>query len=115
MRVPVLNVSLLDLTLNTSKPTSVEEVNNVLINAASHTKDGVLVINDLPLVSTDFNHNPASSIVDITQTRVDGDLVKVLAWYDNEWGFSNRMLDTAAIMLSLSDADSGQYDLKESA
>ena len=102
VRVPVLNVSLLDLTLNTKGSTSVEEVNKVLTEAAGKTKGGVLMINDLPLVSTDFNHNPASSIVDITQTKVDGDLVKVLAWYDNEWGFSNRMLDTAATMLRLS-------------
>lgn len=102
VRVPVLNVSLLDLTLNTKNKTSVEEVNKVLSEAAKNTKAGVLMVNDLPLVSTDFNHNPASSIVDITQTKVDGDLVKVLAWYDNEWGFSNRMLDTAAAMLKLS-------------
>lgn len=115
VRVPVLNVSLLDLTLNTSRDTTVEEVNSVLVKAAANTKNGVMMINDLPLVSTDFNHNPASSIVDITQTKVDGNLVKVLAWYDNEWGFSNRMLDTALTMLNLSDADYGQQDLKESA
>ncbi|MDB4511938.1 type I glyceraldehyde-3-phosphate dehydrogenase [Arenicella sp.] len=115
VRVPVLNVSLLDLTLNTTKATSVEEVNSVLTNAAERIKESVMVINDLPLVSTDFNHNPASSIVDITQTRVDGDLVKVLAWYDNEWGFSNRMLDTAATILDLASSDASQYDLKESA
>lgn len=102
IRVPVLNVSLLDLTLNTSRETSVEEVNEILTNAANNTKGGVLQVNTLPLVSTDFNHNPASSIVDVTQTKVEGDLVKVLAWYDNEWGFSNRMLDTATAMLELS-------------
>ncbi len=115
IRVPVLNVSLLDLTLNTTHRTSVEEVNDVLIKAASNSKAGVLVINDLPLVSNDFNHNPASSIVDITQTRVDGDLVKILAWYDNEWGFSNRMLDTAMDMMGLVEADSEQIKLKQSA
>jgi len=58
-------------------------------------------VNTLPLVSSDFNHNPASSIVDVSQTKVDGNLVKVLAWYDNEWGFSNRMLDTGLAMLKL--------------
>lgn len=101
VRVPVLNVSLLDLTLNTTRDTDIEEVNRILSAAANRSKNGELRINDLPLVSTDFNHNPASSIVDITQTKVDGDLVKVLAWYDNEWGFSNRMLDTATCMLGL--------------
>jgi glyceraldehyde 3-phosphate dehydrogenase len=101
IRVPVLNVSLLDLTLNTSRDTSVEEVNRILIKASEKVKGGVLKINDLPLVSSDFNHNSASSIVDVTQTKVKGDLVKVLAWYDNEWGFSNRMLDTAYSMLEL--------------
>jgi glyceraldehyde 3-phosphate dehydrogenase len=99
IRVPVLNVSLLDLTLNTSRATSVEEVNEILTAAANKSKGGVLRVNTLPLVSSDFNHNSASSIADITQTKVDGDLVKVLAWYDNEWGFSNRMLDTATSML----------------
>ncbi|MBT8114888.1 MAG: type I glyceraldehyde-3-phosphate dehydrogenase [Arenicella sp.] len=100
VRVPVINVSLLDLTLNTTRDTSVAEVNEVLA-AAAHKSNGVLEINELPLVSSDFNHNPASSIVDATQTMVDGDLVKILAWYDNEWGFSNRMLDTAQYMLDL--------------
>ena len=103
VRVPVLNVSLLDLTLNTARETSVEEVNEIL-QAASRNSKGVFQINTLPLVSSDFNHNPASSIADITQTMVDGNLVKVLAWYDNEWGFSNRMLDTAECMLALSSA-----------
>lgn len=101
IRVPVLNVSLLDLTLNTGQETDVEEVNQILATAAEKTKGGVLRVNRLPLVSTDFNHNSASSIVDLTQTKVDGDLVKVLAWYDNEWGFSNRMLDTALALLNL--------------
>ncbi|MFT5611934.1 MAG: glyceraldehyde 3-phosphate dehydrogenase [Arenicella sp.] len=105
VRVPVLNVSLLDLTLNTSRDTSVEEVNNILIKASETVKGGVLKINHLPLVSSDFNHNSASSIVDVTQTKVKGDLVKVLAWYDNEWGFSNRMLDTAYCMLELGSSE----------
>ena len=104
VRVPTLNVSLLDLTVNLSRETSVEEVNEVLTKAAANTKAGVLKINELPLVSSDFNHNPASSIADVTQTRVFGDMVKILAWYDNEWGFSNRMIDTATRMLELGDA-----------
>lgn len=101
IRVPVLNVSLLDLTLNLSRETSVDEVNDVLTAASEQSPGGVLKVNTLPLVSSDFNHNAASSIVDVTQTKVNGDLVKVLAWYDNEWGFSNRMLDTAEVMLGL--------------
>jgi glyceraldehyde 3-phosphate dehydrogenase len=101
IRVPTLNVSLLDLTVNVARETSVEEVNAILTAAAETSKGGVFKVNTLPLVSSDFNHNAASSIADITQTRVAGDMVKILAWYDNEWGFSNRMLDTAATMLSL--------------
>jgi len=101
VRVPTLNVSLLDLTVNVGRDTSVEEVNTILTNAAETTKGGVLKVNTLPLVSSDFNHNPASSIVDVTQTKVFGDMVKILAWYDNEWGFSNRMIDTATRMLEL--------------
>jgi len=104
VRVPTLNVSLLDLTVNLGRETSVEEVNEVLAKAAANTKAGVLKINELPLVSSDFNHNPASSIADVTQTRVFGDMVKILAWYDNEWGFSNRMIDTASRMLELGEA-----------
>lgn len=109
VRVPVINVSLLDLTVNVSRETSVEEVNNILAAAVADMK-GVLQINTLPLVSSDFNHNPASSIVDATQTMVDGNLVKILAWYDNEWGFSNRMLDTAAKLLSLQGAGAVSMD-----
>lgn len=98
MRVPTINVSVVDLTFTVSKETTAEEV-NALIKKASETElKGVLDINDRPLVSSDFNHNPASSVFDATQTRVaaSGKLVKILSWYDNEWGFSNRMLDTAA-------------------
>ena len=101
VRVPTLNVSLLDLTVNVGRETTVEEVNAILEAAAAKSSGGVFKINTLPLVSSDFNHNPASSIADITQTRVAGDMVKILAWYDNEWGFSNRMTDTAARMLEL--------------
>lgn len=100
VRVPVINVSLLDLTVDVGRETSVDEVNEILVNAANEMP-GVLAINELPLVSIDFNHNPASSIADITQTKVIGNQVKVLAWYDNEWGFSNRMLDTSTLMASM--------------
>lgn len=95
MRVPVINVSVIDLTFTAQRETSVQEVND-LVRAA---KSDILHINDDPLVSCDFNHNPASSIFDTTQTKVMGTLVKVVAWYDNEWGFSNRMLDTALHMM----------------
>ena len=105
VRVPTLNVSLLDLTVNVGRETSVEEVNEILTKAVDASKGGVFQANTLPLVSSDFNHNPASSIADITQTRVSGDLVKILAWYDNEWGFSNRMIDTATRMLELGVAE----------
>ena len=84
------------------KETSVEEVNAILIKAAKEMQSsGVFKVNELPLVSSDFNHNSASSVADITQTRVFGNMVKILAWYDNEWGFSNRMIDTALRMLEL--------------
>ena len=96
VRVPTINVSLLDLTFQAARPTTVEEVNSVVATAAAARFEGVLQINQLPLVSHDFNHSSASSVFDATQTRViGGTQVKVLAWYDNEWGFSNRMLDTA--------------------
>jgi len=101
VRVPTLNVSLLDLTVNVGRETTVEEVNEILQAASDKSSDGVFKINTLPLVSSDFNHNPASSIADVTQTRVFGNMVKILAWYDNEWGFSNRMIDTASRMLEL--------------
>ncbi len=100
MRVPTLNVSLVDLSFVAARETSKEEINAVLREAAQGELNGLLEYNDKPLVSVDFNHNPASSIYDATQTRViEGTLVKVLSWYDNEWGFSNRMLDvTIALM-----------------
>jgi glyceraldehyde 3-phosphate dehydrogenase len=99
MRVPVINVSVVDLTFTASRPTTVEEVNDILIKASEGELKNILTVNRLPLVSIDFNHNPASSIFDMTQTKVIGPLVKVLSWYDNEWGFSNRMLDTAKAMM----------------
>lgn len=99
MRVPTINVSVVDLTFRAKRDTTVSEVNQILHTAAEGELKGILNYNDEPLVSIDFNHNPASSVFDATQTKVIGDLVKVLAWYDNEWGFSNRMLDvTMALM-----------------
>jgi glyceraldehyde 3-phosphate dehydrogenase len=95
VRVPTINVSLVDLTFTAKRATSVEEINKLLKAAADGPLKGVLAYNDQPLVSVDFNHNPASSTYDATLTKViDGTLVKVCSWYDNEWGFSNRMLDT---------------------
>lgn len=100
IRVPTINVSVVDFTFTAKRDTTVDEVNKIMQEAAaSGPLKGILEINDLPLVSTDFNHNPASSIFDITQTKVIGNLVKVLSWYDNEWGFSNRMLDTAKALM----------------
>jgi len=100
VRVPTINVSVVDLTFVAARPTTVEEVHSILRKASEGPLKGILDYNEEPLVSIDFNHNPASSTYDSTQTRVDrnGTLVKVLAWYDNEWGFSNRMLDTAQAM-----------------
>ena len=96
VRVPVANVSMVDLTIVAKRKTSAAEVNQAMRKAARGRLKGILVVSDGPLVSSDFNHHPASSIFDLTQTQVvDGRLVRVLAWYDNEWGFSNRMADTA--------------------
>lgn len=103
MRVPTPNVSVVDLTFRPSRATSVEEINNAIQKAAEGPLKGVLSYSDEPLVSIDFNHDPASSAFDATQTRVvdGGQQVKVLSWYDNEWGFSNRMLDVSAHLGSL--------------
>jgi glyceraldehyde 3-phosphate dehydrogenase len=99
VRVPTINVSLVDLSFLASRDTSVDEINQTIRQAAEGPLKGILMCNDLPLVSVDFNHNQASSIFDCSQTRVNGRLVKVMSWYDNEWGFSNRMLDnTLALM-----------------
>ena len=100
VRVPTLNVSLVDLTFTATRSTSVEEINAVMLQAAEADTAGVLGYNVQPLVSIDFNHNSFSSNFDANHTRVQGKLVKVLAWYDNEWGFSNRMLDTSLAMAS---------------
>ncbi len=95
VRVPTINVSLVDLTFSAARATTVDEVNQALRTAAGGALNGVLAYNDAPLVSIDFNHDAHSSVFDATLTKViAGTLVKVCAWYDNEWGFSNRMLDT---------------------
>jgi len=100
IRVPVPNVSLIDLTFQSSRPTTVEEINAAMVKAASKAPlAGVLGVNDKPLVSSDFNHDPLSSVFDLTGTQViDGTFCRVVSWYDNEWGFSNRMSDTAVAM-----------------
>ncbi len=98
VRVPTLNVSLVDLTFTAARNTSVEEINAIMLAAAQADIAGVLGYNAQPLVSIDFNHNSYSSNFDSNHTRAQGKLVKVLAWYDNEWGFSNRMLDTGLAM-----------------
>jgi len=101
IRVPTINVSLVDLSFIAARSTTVDEVNSVMKQAADGALKGILEYNKDPLVSIDFNHNPASSIFDATLTKVSGGtLVKVCAWYDNEWGFSNRMLDTAIAFMS---------------
>jgi len=98
MRVPTINVSVVDLTFIAGRETGVEEINRTVREASEGELAGVLAYNDEPLVSIDFNHSPASSTFDAGLTKVSGRLVKVLAWYDNEWGFSNRMLDTARVL-----------------
>ncbi|QNM98461.1 type I glyceraldehyde-3-phosphate dehydrogenase [Chitinimonas koreensis] len=101
VRVPTINVSLVDLVFTAGRDTSVAEVNEIVKAAAAQSRGGVLTYNTKPLVSVDFNHNPASSNFDATQTKVSNKrLVKVMAWYDNEWGFSNRMLDTCKALVN---------------
>lgn len=100
IRVPTPNVSLIDFKFTTKKPTSKEEVNKFITEYANGKLKGILAINDKPLVSIDFNHCEASSTFDLSQTQViDGNFVRVVSWYDNEWGFSNRMADTAIAMM----------------
>ncbi len=102
MRVPTINVSLVDLTFQAGRETTEDEVNNILKDASEGALKGVLEYNDKPLVSIDFNHNPASSIFEESLTKVtNGTLVKVCSWYDNEWGFSNRMLDTTLALMNV--------------
>ena len=103
MRVPTINVSVVDLSFIAARETTDDEINSFLKAAADGEMKGVLAYTDKPLVSIDFNHDPASSTCDSTLTRVmGGNLVKVIAWYDNEWGFSNRMLDTTVALMSAS-------------
>lgn len=102
VRVPTPNVSLVDLKFTAARPTTKEEINGLMAEAAEGELQGILAVNDEPLVSVDFNHNPASSIFDLTETHVvDGTFCRILSWYDNEWGFSNRMADTAVAMSKL--------------
>ncbi len=99
IRVPTPNVSVVDLVFEASRDTSVEEVNNAIRAAATGSLEGVLGFTDLPNVSSDFNHDPHSSVFHMDQTKVmDATMVRILSWYDNEWGFSNRMADTAVAM-----------------
>jgi glyceraldehyde 3-phosphate dehydrogenase len=101
MRVPTINVSVVDLVFKAKRPTTKEEITSILTAASEGPLKGILAINNLPLVSSDFNHNSASSIFEAPSTYVvDGDFVKVLSWYDNEWGFSNRMLDTTVALVN---------------
>jgi glyceraldehyde 3-phosphate dehydrogenase len=100
MRVPTINVSIVDLSFIAKRDTSVDEINTILRAAANGPLKGILDYVDAPLVSVDFNHNPASSNYDSSLTKVSGRLVKVSSWYDNEWGFSNRMLDTTVALMS---------------
>jgi len=101
MRVPTINVSVVDLTFQASRNTSHEEIDTILKDASKGFLKGILEVNEKPLVSIDFNHNPASSIYEAPLTKVlNGSFVKVLSWYDNEWGFSNRMLDTTIALVN---------------
>jgi glyceraldehyde 3-phosphate dehydrogenase len=101
MRVPTINVSVVDLSFQASRSTTKEEIDSILREAANGSLKGILAINDEPLVSIDFNHNPHSSIYESSLTKVtSGNFVKVLSWYDNEWGFSNRMLDTTVALIN---------------
>jgi glyceraldehyde 3-phosphate dehydrogenase len=99
VRVPTPNVSMIDLVFNAKRKVSIEEINNAMIKVSAGLLKGVLNTSDQPLVSIDYNHNPASSTFDLTQTEViGGKLGRILSWYDNEWGFANRMSDTASII-----------------
>ena len=100
IRVPTINVSIVDLSFIAARDTTADEVNAIMKEAANGPLKGILTYNTEPLVSVDYNHNPASSNFDATLTKVSGRLVKVSSWYDNEWGFSNRMLDTTVALMS---------------
>ncbi|MCF6194181.1 MAG: type I glyceraldehyde-3-phosphate dehydrogenase, partial [Kangiellaceae bacterium] len=100
VRVPTINVSVVDLTFVAARDTSIEEVNDLIKKASENEMKGVLTYVDEPLVSIDFNHDAASSSFDSAQTKVQGKMVKIMSWYDNEWGFSNRMLDTSLALIA---------------
>jgi len=101
VRVPTINVSMVDLSFQAARETSIEEINSLMRDASEGYLKGVLAYNDAPLVSIDFNHDPVSSTYDASLTKViDGTLIKVISWYDNEWGFSNRMLDTTIALMN---------------
>ncbi|CDM25503.1 type I glyceraldehyde-3-phosphate dehydrogenase [Castellaniella defragrans] len=100
IRVPTINVSIVDLSFVAARETTAEEVNSILKAASEGPLKGILAYTTEPLVSVDFNHDPASSTVDASLTKVSGSLVKVSSWYDNEWGFSNRMLDTTVALMA---------------
>jgi len=101
VRVPTINVSMVDLSFSAARETTVKEINSLMQQASTGELKGILEYNDAPLVSVDFNHNPASSIYDAELSKViNGNLIKVVAWYDNEWGFSNRMLDTTIALMN---------------
>ena len=103
IRVPTINVSLVDLTFEAARDTSIAEIDRIIRDASENSLAGILDYNDKSLVSVDFNHCPASSVYDASMTRViNGRTVKVCSWYDNEWGFSNRMLDTCMALVSAS-------------
>jgi glyceraldehyde 3-phosphate dehydrogenase len=101
IRVPTINVSVVDLTFESGRDTTVEEINDLMRKASVGELNGILAYNDEPLVSSDFNHDPHSSIYEASLTKtIEGNLVKVSSWYDNEWGFSNRMIDTTIAMMN---------------
>ena len=108
VRVPTINVSLVDLVFTAGRDTTVEEINSIMKAAAESDPYGVLSFNAQPLVSVDFNHTTYSSNFDANHTRVNGRLIKVLSWYDNEWGFSNRMLDNALVLASANGQNGAQ-------
>jgi glyceraldehyde 3-phosphate dehydrogenase len=111
VRVPTINVSLVDLTFEAKRATSVNEINDIIKTAANGAMKGVLSFNEDELVSVDFNHNASSAIFDTFGTKVIGNLVKILAWYDNEWGFSNRMLDVASAWMKIKSTKGSTHEL----
>ncbi len=112
VRVPTINVSLVDLNILVSRDTTAEEVNGLIRQAANGAMSDMLAYNTEPLVSVDFNHNSYSSNFDATQTRVSGRWVKVMSWYDNEWGFSNRMLDNTLALMGMLNSQKTPTDVK---